>query len=98
MGAAVFNHQIEVDQPSPGIEVLVVEQPIADGTANEGDSIWPCGGEQHRPEGGRNTRQVQGALGGEGENHRNGGDSPGQNLMVKRMGEPQITKPSVPWI
>ena len=62
--------------------MLVMQQPISYGTAHQGDSIRPGGGQQLGPEDRRNTRQVQRSGRGKRWGQLHNGRSPAKTQQI----------------
>ena len=53
-----FHHQIEIQQTTPGIAVLAVQQQIAHGTTHQSDAVGASRLGEGRPESSRQSRQI----------------------------------------
>jgi hypothetical protein len=61
MERGIRDDKIEIKKPSPGIQVLEMEQPIAHRSPHQGQRTWSSSLEELGPKGGGNTREIQDA-------------------------------------
>jgi hypothetical protein len=61
MERRIRNHQIEIEEPSPEIPMLEMEQPITHRSSHQGYPTRAGRLQKLGPKGGGNTREIQGA-------------------------------------